>query len=83
MLHRMSVEELPAEVGAMSFDRWTDGYRDNYNDIFVVRRHGRKQWEMAERGPGNQTILHSRHRNLECALAAANALYDSQHGQLT
>lgn len=75
MLHRLNAEEMSAEVGVMSFDRWTDSYRDNYNNIWVVRRHAHKMWEMAERGPGNQTILHSRHRVLENALAAANRLH--------
>lgn len=75
MLHRMNVEELPAEYGVMSFDRWTNSYRDTYNDIWVLRRHGRKQWELASREPGNQTKLWSRHRDLECALKAANALH--------
>lgn len=79
VLHRLSAEELPAEFGAMSYDRWTGSYRDNFNDIFVSKRDGRKLWEMTERGPGNRTILHSRHRNLESALTAANTLYDSQH----
>ena len=79
MMHKMNIEEKPAEFGVMSLDRWTDSYRDNFNDIWVVKRHGRKQWEMAERGPGNKTVLHSRHRKLECALEAANDLYNSRH----
>ncbi len=77
MLHKMDMppEGAPIEVGVMSFDRWTSSYRDTYNDIFVSRRFGRKTWEVTERGPGNRTILHSRHRRLEIALAAANRVH--------
>jgi hypothetical protein len=81
MLHRMNTEEKPAEFGVMHLDRWTDSYRDNFNDIWVVKRHGRKQWELAERQPGNHTFLHSRHRKLECALEAANALCAERHAR--
>lgn len=79
MLHRMDVEDKPAEFGVMYLDRWTDSYRDPYNDIFVVRRHARKQWELAERQRGNQTVLISRHRSLEVALTAANNLHADRH----
>lgn len=79
MLHKLNVEEMPLEVGFMSFDRWTDSYRCNFNDIWVLRRHGRKQWEMCERQAGNQTVLHSRHHSLEIALEKANALYAERH----
>lgn len=75
MLHRMNAPELPAEYGVMTFDRWTGGYRDTYNDIFLIKRHGRKQWELASREAGNQTKLWSRHRDLECGLIAANKLH--------
>jgi hypothetical protein len=77
MLHRMNVEEMPAEFGAMFFDRWTSSYRDNFNDIFVTRRG--RHWEMSERQAGNRTHVHSRHNSLERALTAANVLYDTQH----
>jgi hypothetical protein len=58
----------------LHFDNWTNSWRDRYNDVFVVRRAERKMWEVAERGPGNQTILHSRHRDLELAKVAAQAI---------
>lgn len=79
MLHKMNIEEMPAEFGAMTLDRWTDSYRDRFNDIWVLKRHDRKQWEMCERQAGNVTYLHSRHRDLEDALNAANALYAERH----
>ena len=62
----------------MTFDSWTNSYRDTYNDIFLVRRHGRKQWELTSREPGNMCKLWSRHRDLEKGLAAANSLHRSK-----
>ena len=81
MLHKM-IGEMPTEVGAMTYDRWTGSYRDTYNDIWVLRRHGHKLWEMAERQAGNKTVLHSRHRDLKKALVAANALHDQRRAEV-
>ena len=77
VLHRMDMppEGAPAEVGVMSFDRWTHSYRDTYNNIWLVRRSGYKQWELISREAGNKSKLWSRHRDIETGLKAANRLH--------
>ena len=79
VLHKMIPDELPAEFGVMHFDTWTNSYRDNYNDIFLVKRFDRKMWELASREPGNQTKVWSRHRDPMKGLEAANNLYAEKH----
>jgi hypothetical protein len=78
----MNAEELPAEFGVMHFDRWTNSYRDNFNDIWLIKRHGRKRWELASREAGNQTKVWSRHNKIEAGLIAANALHNAKHTEV-
>lgn len=81
MLHKMIPDEMPKEVGVMTWDSWTNSYRDTYNDIWLVKRHGRKQWELVSREPGNQSKLWSRHRDVGKGLDAANALHATKRGR--
>lgn len=60
------------------YDNWTDSYRDRFNDVFVSRPRTRKLWTVASREAGNQTLIHSRHRNVECAFIAAKAVIDAR-----
>lgn len=62
---------IPCEWLDLTFDRWTGDYRDYFNNVWVTRSLGRKLWTVAYRGAGNATVVESRHRRLELALAAA------------
>lgn len=58
----------------LHFDTWTGTWRDRYNDVFAGRRGDRKLFEVTERAPGNQIVLHSRHRSEEAAKLAAQVI---------
>lgn len=67
---------------SFTLDAWTGHYTDNFNDIFVGRRFGRKLWELSVREAGNQRVLHGRFRALDAALAAAENVSRTRHGCL-
>ena len=70
----MSSNPETSPAAKLHFDRWTNAYHDSFlNNAWVMRRHGRKQWEFATREYGNQTLLRGRFRNLADALRAADA----------
>lgn len=72
-------QAVPADRLEMHFDSWTGSYRDRFNDFWVLKRPTRKLWEVASREPGNQVVLHSRHRDLGHAIAAAQDAIRARH----
>jgi hypothetical protein len=76
-----AVASIPEEWLTLTFDRWTNDYRDQFNNVWVTQGLGRKLWAVASREGGNVTAIHSRHRCLDRALAAAKEVLILRHTQ--
>jgi hypothetical protein len=64
-----AAQDCPLEL---HFDRWTNSYRDRFNDVFVVQRAGK--WEVSSRGRGNSTLDHGSRADLTVALDLASTV---------